>query len=80
MVEKAFGILVSRLRVLLGTMEQRPKVIRDIVFKCVVRGHGGRVVILSLPTSEAGVRFPAWPQLGKLVVPCCWSAVYNTEP
>ena len=43
------------------------------------RGHGGRVT-LSPPTSEAGVRFPAWPQVGKLVVACRWSAVYSTEP
>ena len=40
-------------------------------------GHSGRVVTLSPPTSEAGVRFPAWPQVGKLVVACCWSAVYS---
>ena len=26
------------------------------------------MVILLPPTSEAGVRFPAWPQVGKLVV------------
>ena len=26
------------------------------------------MVTLSSPTSEAGVRFPAWPQVGKLVV------------
>ena len=32
------------------------------------RGHGGRVVTLSPPTSEAGVRFLARPQVGKLVV------------
>ena len=44
------------------------------------RGHGGRVVTLSPPTSGAGVRFPAWPQVGKLVVACRWSAVYSTEP
>ena len=44
------------------------------------RGHGGRVVTLSPPTSEAGVRFPARPQVGKLVVACRWSAVYSTEP
>ena len=37
----------------------------------VHRGYGGRVIILSPPTSEAGVRFPAWPQVGKLVVACC---------
>ena len=28
----------------------------------------------------AGVQFPAWPQVGKLVVACRWSAVYSTEP
>ena len=32
----AFGILESRFRVLLGTMEQRPKVVRDIVLTCGV--------------------------------------------
>ena len=35
-VANAFGILVSRFRVLLGTMEQRPTVVKDIVFTCVV--------------------------------------------
>ena len=44
------------------------------------RGHGGRVVTLSPPTFEARARFPAWPQVGKLVVACHWSAVYSTEP
>ena len=43
-------------------------------------GHGGRVVTLLPPTSEAGVRFPTQPQVGKLVVACRWSAVYSTEP
>ena len=43
-------------------------------------GHGGRVVTLSTPTSEPGVRFLARPQVGKLVVACRWSAVYSTEP
>ena len=43
-------------------------------------GHGGRVVTLSPPTSEAGVWFPARPQVGKLVVACRWLAVYSTEP
>ena len=50
------------------------------VFQLINRGHGGRVVTLSPPTSEAGVRFPAQPQVGKLVVACHWSAVYSTEP
>ena len=44
------------------------------------RGHGGRVVTLSPPTSEVGVLSQAWPQVGKLVVACRWSAVYSTEP
>ena len=35
-VENTFGILVSRFRVLLGIMEQRQRVVRDIVFMCVV--------------------------------------------
>ena len=33
-----------------------------------IRGHGGRVVTLAPPTSEARVRFTALPQVGKLVV------------
>ena len=37
-------------------------------------GHSGRVVTLLPPTSEAGVRFPARPQVGQLVVTCCCSA------
>ena len=44
------------------------------------RDHGGRVVTLLPPTSEIGVRFPARPQVGKLVVACRWSAVYSIEP
>ena len=31
-----FGISVSRFKVLLGTIEQRLKVVRDIVLTCVV--------------------------------------------
>ena len=35
-MENAFGILVSRFRVLVSTMEQRPIFVRHIVFTCVV--------------------------------------------
>ena len=35
-VENAFWILVGRFRMLLTTMEQRSKVVRDIVLTCVV--------------------------------------------
>ena len=51
-----------------------------IVISHLGLGHGGRVVTLSPPTSEAGVRFTALPQVGKLVVACHWLAVYSTEP
>ena len=44
------------------------------------RGHGGSVVTLLPPISEARVRFPTGPQVGKLVVACRWSAVYSTKP
>ena len=45
-MENTFGILVSRFRVLLGTMEKRPRVVRNIVFMCValhnmMRTHQG---------------------------------------
>ena len=45
-----------------------------------IRGHGGRVITLLPPTSEARVQFTALAQVGKLVFACRWSAVYNTEP
>ena len=35
-VENSFAILVKRFRVLLTTMEQRQKIVRDIVLTCVV--------------------------------------------
>ena len=44
------------------------------------RGHSGRVVTLSPPTSEVGVRFPARPEVGKLVIACHWSAVSVQNP
>ena len=44
------------------------------------KSYGGRVVTLSPPTSEAGVRFLARPQVGKLLVASLWLAVYSTEP
>ena len=51
-------------------------------YQCIdfQRGHYGRVVTLSPPTSKAEVRFPAWPQVGKLGVACHLSAVFSTEP
>ena len=57
-VEMPFLILVSRFRVLLVTMEQRPKVVRDTVFTCVVlhnmlRTHKGRAG--RAPTQENDV-------------------------
>ena len=46
----------------------------------IIGGLSDRVVKLSTPTSEIVVRFPARPQVGKLVVACRWSIVYSTEP
>ena len=40
-VDKVFGILASRFKVLLGTMKQRPKVVRDIVLACVAQHAEG---------------------------------------
>ena len=61
MVENAFGILVSRFRVLMGTMEQRPKVVIDIVFICVVlhnmlRTHQGRAEGTPPPANDVSAQ------------------------
>ena len=37
------------------------------------------MVTLLPPTSEAGVRFLAWLQVGKLVVACHWFTVKNLD-
>ena len=46
----------------------------------IMGGHGGRLVTLSPLTSEAGVRFPAWPQVGKAgsCLPLVSSLQYRT--
>ena len=54
--------------------------LRSIISHPPEGGHGGRVATLAPPTSEAGVRLPARPKVGKLIVACLWSAVYSTEP
>ena len=56
-MESAFGILVSRFRVLLGTMEQRPRVVRKhCVYMCVfhnmMRKHQGGVDRASTPGND----------------------------
>ena len=54
-VKYAFGILVSRFSVLLGTMEQRPRVLSDIVFMCVVlhnRTHQGGADRAPIPGND----------------------------
>ena len=53
--------------------------IKPLTLTLTVGGHGSRVVTLLPPTSEARVRYYSRPQVGKLIVPCRWSAVYSTE-
>ena len=57
MVENSFGIVVKRFKALLTTMEQRPKVVRDIVLTCVVlhnmpRSHQGGAGIPPTPADD----------------------------
>ena len=49
------------------------------IYEILKGGHSGRVITLSPPTSKAGVRFSARPQMGKLVVGCHWLAGYSTK-
>ena len=56
-VDNAFGILVSRFRVLLGTMKQRPWVVRDMVLTSMVlhnmlRAHQGRAWRAPTPAND----------------------------
>ena len=57
MVGNDLGILLSRLRVLLDKMEQRPNVVRNIVFTCVMlynmlRTHQGRTDRAPSPAND----------------------------
>ena len=56
-VENDFGILVSRFRVLLGTMEQKPRIAIGIIYTCVVlhnmlRTHQGRADRAPTPAND----------------------------
>ena len=60
-VKIAFGILESRFRVLLGTMEQRLRVVRDIVFLCLVlynmlMTHQGRADKAPTPINDVAIQ------------------------
>ena len=54
--------------------------IRFVCIQNIFRGHGGRVVTLSPPTSEAGVRSPSRPYVGKpgSCLPLVGSLQYRT--
>ena len=89
-VGSGVGVLVVTMRRIWGYQRQETaflftltlasQVYTPSFLHAVLRDHGGRVVTLSPPSSEAGVQFLARPQVEKLVVACCWSAVYSTEP
>ena len=69
-MENAFEILASRFNALLGTMEQRPKVVRDIVLTCVVfhnmlRTHQGGADRAPTPANDTVV-------LHKMNIWCMW--------
>ena len=59
-------------------LHSNPRYLDSILSKCILKFK--LKCFFSPPTSEAGVRFPARLQVGKLVVVCRWSAVYSTEP
>ena len=64
MVKNSVGILIKPFRVLLTTMEQRPKVVRDIVLTCVVlhnmlRSHQGAA---NRPLTPADIQPPQGDQ------------------
>ena len=70
----------GRLRsAVLSHLAQRPDE-NTCKFSLNIRGPRWQSGNTLASTSEAGVQFPARPQVGKLVVACRWSAVYNTEP
>ena len=77
---KKMGHCTGKIHVTKSFQSRYGSSIRKHVISLKSRGHGGRVVTLSPPTSEAGVRSPSQPEVGKLVVTCHWSAVYSTEP
>ena len=57
MVQNAFGILARRFRILLSTLGQRPRVVTDIAFTCVVfhnmpRTHQDRVNRVPTPAND----------------------------
>ena len=56
-VKNVFGIIVNRFRVLLGTMRQRPKVVRDIVLTSVVLQNMLRTELTGLPPQQ----MTEWP-------------------
>ena len=65
-------LLVSCMLILNVDIVCKQRMNTPSVLETKLRGHGGRVVTLSPPTSEVRVRFPARSQVGMLIVACCW--------